>query len=226
VERVAPVSRPLADRVLALGLALSLIALGVQSVLHLVNLAFLDLDVDAFNAGFDSSAFAWPTVAATAAAAFASTLVALSTGGRSWIALALTLAFLSFDDQFGIHERASTLGNRLGAPESWHLGRLLWPVIFLPLLALATLLLWRLAATRPGRPGRIAQLGLGLLVAAVALEAASPLLFQAGWDQGDWPYELEVVVEEGAELVGWIWIASVLTAIACEKLAAEENPAP
>ena len=50
-------------------------------------------------------------------------------------------------------------------------------------------------------------MGLALLAAAVVLEVCSAALIRAGFDRGSVLYELEVVLEEGAELAGWILIA-------------------
>jgi hypothetical protein len=85
----------------------------------------------------------------------------------------------------------------------------------MPLLALAAVLLWRAAAEAGGRTGNVVRAGLVLLVAAVAFEAATPVLFQFDWGQNSIPYETEVVVEEGCELSGWILVASGLGAFAC-----------
>jgi hypothetical protein len=62
---------------------------------------------------------------------------------------------------------------------------------------------------------RLVVLGLGLLVAAILLEMASPVLFEVGYDHGDLGYELEAVLEEGAELGGWMLIALALAATVC-----------
>jgi hypothetical protein len=51
-----------------------------------------------------------------------------------------------------------------------------------------------------------------MLVAAVGCEVASFGLVQVGLDKGTFAYELEVIVEEGLELAGWILIASGLLA--------------
>jgi hypothetical protein len=52
----------------------------------------------------------------------------------------------------------------------------------------------------------------GLLVGAVVLEAASYGLVALDYDFRDWPFVIEVVIEEGAELAGWILCAGALTA--------------
>jgi hypothetical protein len=51
-----------------------------------------------------------------------------------------------------------------------------------------------------------------LLVVAIALEMASPILFALGSDHGELAYELEVALEEGAELAGWILVSTGLAA--------------
>jgi hypothetical protein len=122
------------------------------------------------------------------------------------------MALLSLDDLLAFHERVGELADRLGAPPELHLARLLWPAVFFPLLAGLLWALWRLARESPPGPRRSLELGALFLVAAVALELASPVLFALGYGFGSVPYELEVVAEEGAELAGWILIASGLLA--------------
>ena len=51
-----------------------------------------------------------------------------------------------------------------------------------------------------------------MLVAAVGCEVVSFGMVQIGLDRGTFAYELEVIVEEGLELAGWILIASGLMA--------------
>jgi hypothetical protein len=88
-------------------------------------------------------------------------------------------------------------------------------LVYLPLLA--AVFVGLAAVARGMRPAlrRLIVLGLSLLVAAILLEMASPLLFAVGYDHGELGYELEAVIEEGAELGGWMLIALALAATVC-----------
>jgi hypothetical protein len=217
----------LTRRLLVVAVVAAVIATAVQTVVHLVGLAFFDLEIEVLNADADTSVFAWASIVATFAAAFAALLLAVASWpvrAARYGALAGILAFFSLDDMVQIHERVSRVWRQLGIPEDWHLARLLWPAIFLPLLVLAFVLPWQLGSTARPHARRLVRSGLLLLVGAVALEAASPLLFQFGWDHRTWPHELEVVAEEGAELAGWILVAAGVSAVALRELAASALP--
>jgi hypothetical protein len=211
-----------AERLLKTATVVALVAAFVQGVVHLSNLALGDLELTVLDAGSDTGAFAWASTAATFAAAFAA--LVLAAAATRWVrtlaTLAVMLAFLSLDDFVQIHERVSEEALEIGFPEAWHVGRLFWVVVLLPVLAATFMLLWRIAHVAPPDERRVLRVGLGLLVFAVALEAASPLLFHFDWDHLSWPYEVEVAVEEGAELAGWIAITGALAARAVRAVGA------
>lgn len=191
---------------------LAVLGFALQSVLHLVNLVWFDLTLNAINVDSDSSIFAWASTMATGAAAFAALLMAFVIRRKRYqlLLLAGLLAFLSLDDLVQIHEWVSSLAANVGlfrgAP------RMFWVIAFAPLLGVAFLLLWRASTLGPSRAGRILRGGLLMLGAAVALEFITPIIFALGYDHGDLPYEIEAVVEEGLELSGWILIAGALAA--------------
>ncbi len=200
---------PAVGRTLAGAWFLAVAAVVVQSAAHLIDLVAFDLSVNLINVDSDTSVFSWASVVTVGAAAVIVLLMAASLAANRGRLLLLSglLAFFSLDDAVEIHERISSQASRfLDFP---HSSRLFWPLVFLPLLATAFALLWSLARRSHPSAGRTIRLGLLLLVGAVMLEAASPLLFTA-WNHGDLPYELEVVVEEGLELGGWILIAGGL----------------
>lgn len=210
-------------RLFATGLALALLAVGVQTVVTLLN-AFVPAEpIDAFDAGSDSSAFAWVSsvVSFTAALAVAALAALRPERSRSLLALALILAFWSLDDIVGVHEWASDFE---GLSSLWeHSGRL-WPLLFLPLLALTFLLLWRLGEGAGGRAGRLMFAGLGLLVTATLLEMGSQLLF-VFWDQPEAASQIQMALEEAAELAGWIFVTTALAAIVLAALVRSPSPA-
>jgi hypothetical protein len=207
-----PPTAALEHRALRVGVALALALAALQSIAHLVNVLFFDLRIDMINADSDSGAFAWASSVATSCAALLLLLLAIlrPTRTRPLVALAGAVAFMSLDDMVGLHERVSDLGTTLGPIE--HFARIFWPLVFMPLLAATFVGLFGVAAGLRSAPGRALLAGLALLVAAIALEMASPILFALGSDHGELAYELEVVLEEGAELAGWILVSTGLAA--------------
>lgn len=204
----------LEERILRAGLVASLAAASIQTLCHVADVALFERRFVLLDADHDQSAFAWASVSATAAAALAAALLAAVRARWRFVVLAALLAFLSLDDLIQIHERIGELDDALGLPHALQFRRLVWVIVFLPLLAAVAVLLWRTAAEAPPRTGSVVRGGVIVLAAAVALEAATPVLFQFNWGQDSIPYETEVVLEEGAELLGWIWIASGLAAYA------------
>jgi hypothetical protein len=207
-----PSTAALERRTLQVGVALALGLAALQSIAHLVNVVFFDLRIDMINADSDSGAFAWSSSVATFGAALVLCLLAIMRPTRSWplVALAGAVAFMSLDDMAGLHERVSDLGTALGPID--HFARIFWPLVFMPLLAATFVGLFGVAAGLRIAPGRALLAGLALLVVAIALEMVSPILFALGSDHGELAYELEVVLEEGAELAGWILVSTGLAA--------------
>jgi hypothetical protein len=206
------------DRVIAVGIALSVVGVLALTALHLIDIVFLDRGVDAFDADEDFSASSWATIAATFAAGTGALLAGLVLGRRFFFGLAALFAFLSFDDFMRVHERVGELGTVVGIEKEVELGRVIWPLLFLPLLILGAALLWLAAKQFSGRAAWLLRAGLVLLGSAIPLEAASSGLIHLGYDHRTWPYETEVILEESAELVGWAWIATALTAAVCSTL--------
>jgi hypothetical protein len=206
------------DRVITYGIALSVGGLIVQTLLHLGDVVVFDSGVNSFDADEDYGAGAWASVVATFAAAVGALLISIITRHRVFVALAALFTLLSFDDFMGLHERAGEAGTLVGIDQELELGRVIWPLLLLPLLITGAALLWYVSKGFDGRPSLLLRAGLVLLGAAVALEAASAALFQVDYGHRSWPYELEVILEEGAELVGSVWIATALLAAACSML--------
>jgi hypothetical protein len=135
---------------------------------------------------------------------------------RSLLALAAALSFFSLDDAVFLHERIGELDTELGLGSSG--GRLVWPAVYLPLLTGTLYLLLVASRAAPAPARRILRVGSGLLVAAVVLEVSSYSLVRLGYGFRDWPFTIEIVLEEGLELAGWILIAGGLTAAAAAAL--------
>jgi len=199
-------------RVVVGGLVLTAAAVAIQSLAHIANVALWDNNWDALNADSDTGGPAWASSVLQFAAALLVLLMAALQPVRQWAlaVLAAVLAFFSLDDLIMVHERVSTVAQDL---HLWaHAGRLVWPVIFLPLLTIAFLGLWLIAAESGDEIGRSIRVGLGLLVLAVGLEIAAQGLFALDVGRLDAPFVAEVVLEEGAELAGWGLIVTGLAA--------------
>lgn len=201
-----------AARILTGALALAVAGVALQTVVDLVDFWALDREVELLLADSDVGVFDWAGVVATFTAALGALLLSsVATRSRRllWFVAAAT-AFMSLDDQVMLHERAGDLADRAEGLALWEPARLLWPALYLPLLAGLFLALWRCAGRLFPRPGRFVVAGLALLAAAVVLELLSAAVIRAGFDRGSVLYELEVVLEEGGELAGWILIAGAL----------------
>jgi hypothetical protein len=208
-----------AEHVTTVGVALSIVGVLVQTALHITDIVVFDRGIDAFDADEDYSAAAWASIAATFTAATGALLAGLVLGRRFFFGLAGLFAFLSFDDFMRIHERVGELGTVVGIEKEVELGRVIWPLLLLPVLAAGAILLWLAAKQFEGRVAWLLRAGLILFGCAIVLEAGSSGLFQLGYGHRTWPYEIEVLLEEGTELVGWVWIATALMAAVCSSLA-------
>jgi hypothetical protein len=207
--------RALGERLVAAGVVVALVAVTVQSVGHLVNELALDGRVTLLDADGEGTFFAW----AASVAIFAGGLVMfvhalILEGGDRWRygALSAVLVFLSLDEIIQVHERLGTAvgGDLLGLP-AWADVRL-WLVIYTPLLLVTLLLLLGAASQADDLPRRSIRGGVGLLVAAIAIEG-SGLLTKWLEERGtDLPDVLRITVEEATELAGWLLIAAGLTA--------------
>jgi len=205
-------------RIFTAGIALAAIGLVVQSLLHLAEIVVFDRGVNTLDLDEDYGIGSWASVVATFTAGAAAALLAVICRDRVFVALAALLAFLSFDDYIRLHERVGQAGELFGLDPDLELGRVIWPALLFPLLAVGGALLWIASNQFGGSIPRLLRAGLVLLGVAVVLEAASAALFQFDYGHRSWPYEIEVLVEEGAELVGWTWIATALLAGACSTL--------
>jgi hypothetical protein len=194
------------------GVRIALAAALAQAVLHTFNMLVLDGRAWHLNADTDGNSLSWLGSMTIFAAALGALLLATVTPRRtSLLVLAAVLAVLSLDELIAIHERLGQEGREALdlAPE---LGRIVWPVLFLPLLGAVLLTGWKALGLLAPPARRQFLAGLGLLVLAVALEVVWTPFFFVGGEVGDWPDVLQVGAEEGAELAGWILVASALLA--------------
>jgi hypothetical protein len=185
----------------------------VQTALHVAGLTLFDSQPVLLRSDKDDGLFSWVSSSIALTAAFGCLLVATVTTRRGhFLVLAALLAILSMDDALAFHERVGD--DYFGLDPDLQAGRFVWPMLFFPVLAATAGLLWAVAREAPFRVAAVIRFGLVLLVVAVAMEAASAMLFIFDWGVRSKPYETEVALEEGLELVGMTLIASGLVALA------------
>ncbi len=197
---------------LRVGFGVVAAAVGLQTAAHLLNALLLG-QRSQLNVNLEGNVFAWASASAMFAAGFVVFVHALTFAKQRALCLALTavLTFFSLDDMIGIHKRGG-----LFAAELLGLGEVfdsvLWPTLYIPLLAFVAAALIAIAREAPRDVRRSVWLGLGLLALAVTAEVAS-----APWSVStnafDWPHVVEGAIEEGAELGGTIVIAAALTTL-------------
>jgi hypothetical protein len=229
--RSAPLGPDDVDRLFGYVFPVAIGAVAIQAALHLGNAVVLDNRISSFDADHEGNLIAWAGSSAIFAAACSAGLLALVRARDRLLLglLAAAVAFLSLDETAALHERIGQAGVRaFGLPDDDY-GRLVWPVVWFPLLAGVVLGLWRLAKRARPAPRQAIRAGLALLVVAVAAElvwAAFPI---SGGEIGSAPDALAVSLEEGLELAGWLLVAAGLAAIAFAEvldLAARRDRSP
>lgn len=210
----------LAAFVVRVGIRIAVVAVLVQTVAHLGNEFLLDDRVEGLDADIEGNALTWASSVATFAVALCAALhaAAVEKQRREFTLLAALALWFSLDDVAIIHERvALELGeDLLGMPD--YLAVRLWLILYLPLLLLAGLVLWRVAQEAQPPADRAVLVGLGLLVASIPVELAGAVTRKLAEDSTEVPETFRVAIEEGLELGGWILIATGLTAILCSAL--------
>ena len=202
-----------AGRIVSAGAWTAVAAVSLQTAVHLGNAFFGGHDF--FDVNKERNPFAWASAVATFAVGFAAAVRAVTVRDRQrrFLLLAAIVAFFSLDEMVVIHERLGRgAADLLGLSESF--ARVLWPTLYAPLLALALVLLVTLPRGAPPRVRRLAAVGVGLLAFAVVAEVASLPISTEVAPGENWPHTIEGAFEEGAELGGWILLASAFAAIA------------
>jgi hypothetical protein len=204
----------LEESIVRLGVRLAVLAALVQSAAHLTNEFLLDDRVQGLDADLEGTSFTWASSVATFAVAWAAGLhaAAFRNRRRELAALAAVAVWFSLDDVAIIHERvALKLGEDvLGLPD--YAAVRLWLLLYLPLLLLVGLIIWRLVQAAAPPVDRALRLGLGLLVASIPVEIAGLVTRRIAEDGTDVPEDLRVALEESLELSGWIVLAAAFTA--------------
>ena len=215
----------LSQRVLRCGLVLAVVGALVQATLHLVDMYVFDGTVAAINSdnAGEGNVFTWASSSATFAAALFCLVLTLGEPARRLLfgGLAAVLALFSLDDAAVLHERGSQAVLRL-LDIDLRYSRLAWPVLLLPLMAFAAVVIWRLASEATWSERRLLRGGLVLLVLGVALELA---LFPA--PRGTHARELLepsfVAAEESVELAGWILVATGFASLVVRRIALDSQ---
>jgi hypothetical protein len=208
----------LGGRVITVGFLLAALAVAVQTFAHLMNAFVFDYGVWNMDASQDGNAFSWASSVATFGAALGALLLGLRTAVPAWrlVLLAVVLAFFSLDDVVAIHEKLAFADYGADIPKL--IRRAFWPVLYLPLFAFVTWMLWQTAVRAEDRLRRAIQLGVGLLAVALVAEGVATIWWSEDDRERPLVDDLEVAIEEGAELVAWILIAAALFALLCEAL--------
>jgi hypothetical protein len=202
------------------GFLIAVVAVLVQTVAHLGNEFLFDDRVEGIDTDVEGNAWTWASSVATFTVGFAAGLhaVTFERQRREFTVLAALALWFSLDDVAIIHERvALKLGeDLLGMPD--YLAVRLWLILYLPLLLLAGLALWRIAQEAEPPADHAVRFGLGLLVASIPVELAGAVTRKVAEGGTDVPETFRVALEEGLELGGWILLAAGLTAILCSAL--------
>jgi hypothetical protein len=201
--------------ILKVTVTVSAVAFVLLAITDLVDVLALHRRIRAFDADLDGGLWTWASVATEAAGAALLLLLAMTAvRWRAFAVCSLILAYFSLDDAVLIHEGIA------GALDFFpHSSRIIWPLLYLPLLVGLTIQLWRIAEAQHGPQVRaLVRGGLVALVVAVLLEGGSPLLFALGQGEGSIGYELEVALEEGLEMTGWIWITGGIAITLVQRL--------
>lgn len=201
------------ERVVSIGIVLAAAAAAFVVVSQFVYVFAFDAEVGALNADAENNTFSWLSSSVTFVGAFVALLLSVVDTRRrnAFLLLAAVLAFFSLDDTLQLHEDA---GTRVADALSLDSGLVhgVWPVIFFPLLAFAFILIWRVSGQLADRTQRTLRVGLALLVVGVLAEGAASAWYGSGEDAENFVGALEIGVEEGAELAGWILVVTGLTA--------------
>jgi hypothetical protein len=209
----------LSERLLTWGVYTAVAVTVFQTVGHLYDWLATGLDIILLNADHDQAIYAWvPTTAIfmAALALFLQQQVRPVQGFRRWVPA--ILAYLSLDEMVALHERVLKVLDKLSITPSH--GRVIWPVLYLPMLAATTIVLWRMARTMTPRAGSFVRVSLVMLATAVVLEAASVALV----DDYENAYQVEVIVEQNLELAAWTLLGAALLSTAVRVLTRADEP--
>ena len=192
------------------GVSLTVAAVAVQTALYLADVYVLDRRVGTFDVDGEGGLSAWAASVTTFSTALLALLLALVQSARRvhLFVLAAAAAFLSFDEVVIVHERIGIKVTEALDLSNTYL-RIAWPIVYLPLLATVAAILFQLARTSTDPVRSLLGIGLALLAAAVGLEIGGLALdLIPTLTETSWLYTMEIALEEGAELAGWILLTT------------------
>jgi len=196
--------------VLVLGVGLAAAATMAQSLLYLLD--HFVLGTSLFN---EDAAAAFERIAgglAVGACAVAAAVLAVvePAGRRRAGTLAVLTLYFTIDKAFGVHELiARGILDGLGV-ENVGIAPV-WMVLYAPIVGFAALLILRIQSRSPSAVRRVTNIGVAALGAALAVQAVWVLARRATVPGGG-AHVVEVVLEEGLELAGWLLVATGLAA--------------
>jgi len=196
--------------IVAAGVLLTVAAIAVQTALYLADVYVLDRRVGTFDVDGEGGLSAWAASVTTFSTALLALLLALVQSARRvhLFVLAAAAAFLSFDEVVIVHERIGLKVTEALDLSNTYL-RIAWPIVYLPLLATVAAILFQLARTNTDPVRSLLGIGLALLACAVGLEIGGLALdLIPTLTETSWLYTMEIALEEGAELAGWILITT------------------
>jgi hypothetical protein len=196
--------------IVAAGVLLTVAAVAVQTALYLADVYVLDRRVGTFDVDGEGGLSAWAASVTTFSTALLALLLALVQSARRvhLFVLAAAAAFLSFDEVVIVHERIGLKVTEALDLSNTYL-RIAWPIVYLPLLATVAAILFQLARTNTDPVRSLLGIGLALLACAVGLEIGGLALdLIPTLTETSWLYSMEIALEEGAELAGWILITT------------------
>lgn len=216
-----PTLSDLADQTLRILVWVAVGTWFATTIAHVADLVLFGRQVLMFDVESAQSVAAWASSTVLALAAAAAGLLAIARRPVAWpmVLLAIALALLSADDDIGIFDQI--LRHRL--PSRPDPDVVIWIVSFGPLMAVTFALLGRMARNAPAPVARTVWCGLGLIVVAVLGELLVTVVDIPALTVGQWPYELEVTIEEGFELLGVALIAAALFATLVDDLVHARN---
>jgi hypothetical protein len=179
-----------ADRLVAAGLAVTLVVVLAGSVLQFVGFGFFHNRVSALDSASDGGLFGFAGRLAIASAAFASWMVLLRLRPVTPVLVVLppVLTFLAVDEVGRLHRQT---GVRL--------------VFYLPVLLAAFLAAGAVARRLSSRSLRLCVVALALLGTSFLIhQSGEQLLLRLGVSTGGWLFQVKAVVKHGAEVAGWL----------------------
>jgi hypothetical protein len=176
-----------ADRVVKIGLSVTLLTVLAQAASQIVDFGFYDLRIGALNSNLHSSVFGIASLLAQAAAAIALARMAARSRHRGgWLLVAALIAGLLLTRIFVAYDA----------------------VLLIPPTGLVFVLCWRLSAAEAGHTRSLIRAGLCLLALSFIVHAGGPKVVSAlGYDGTSWAYQIKGIVKHATELGGWALLA-------------------